>query len=86
MKKWEYEVLSKVKWGLDLDYETKRVAHLILEREGNLVKEQLSVLERKEIALAKQLEELQEQLRKVRSGIRRLEYKDDKLFDFKINM
>ena len=86
MKKWEYEVLSKVKWGLDLDYETKRVAHLILEREGNLVKEQLNALERKESALEKQLEDLQEQLRKVRSGIRRLEYKDDKLFDFKMNI
>ena len=86
MKKWEYEVLSKVKWGLDLDYETKHIAHLILERESKLVKEQLCLLERKESALEKQLAKLQEQLCKVRRGIRRLEYKDDKLFDFKMNI
>ena len=86
MKKWEYEVLSKVKWDIDLDYETKRIAHLILERESKLVKEQLCLLERKESALAKELERIEDKLRKVRRGIRRLEYKDDKLFDYKMNM
>ena len=83
MKKWEYDVLIKAKWDIDLDFETKRIAHLILERERKLVKEQLCLLERKEDALSKQLEELAKQLCKVRRGIRRLEYKDDRLFEFK---
>ena len=79
MKKWEYDVLIKAKWDIDLDFETKRIAHLILERESKLVKEQICLLERKESTLAKQLW-------KVRKGIRRLEYKDDRLFDFKMKI
>ena len=86
MKKWEYDVLIKAKWDIDLDFETKRLAHLILERESKLVKEQICVLESKESALKKKLEELEEELYKVRRGIRRLEYKDDKLFDFKMKI
>ena len=86
MKKWEYDVLIKAKWDIDLDFETKRIAHLILERESKLVKEQICLLERKEDALSKQLEELAKQLCKVRRGIRRLEYKDERLFDFKMKI
>ena len=86
MKKWEYDVLIRAKWDIDLDYETKRIAHLILERESKLVKEQICLLEDKESALKKKLEELEEELCKVRRGIRRLEYKDDRLFDFKMKI
>ena len=86
MKKWEYDVLIRAKWDIDLDFETKRIAHLILERESKLVKEQICLLESKESALKKKLEELEEELRKVRRGIERLEYKDDKLFDFKMKI
>ena len=86
MKKWEYDVLIRAKWDIDLDFETKRLAHLILERESKLVKEQLCLLESKEDALAKRIEELEEELCKVRRGIRRLEYKDDRLFDFKMKI
>ncbi len=86
MKKWEYDILIKAKWDIDLDYETKRIAHLILERESKLVKEQLCLLERKESALEKELERIEEELCKVRKGIRRLEYKDDRLFDYKMNI
>ena len=86
MKKWEYDVLIRAKWDTDLDFETKRIAHLILERESKLVKEQMCLLERKESALEKKLEELEEELCKVRRGIRRLEYKDDRLFDFKMKI
>ena len=86
MKKWEYDVLIRAKWDIDLDFETKRIAHLILERESKLVKEQLCLLESKEDALAKRIEELEEELCKVRRGIRRLEYKDDRLFDFKMKI
>ena len=86
MKKWEYDVLIRAKWDIDLDFETKRIAHLILERESKLVKEQLCLLESKESALEKKLEELEEELSKVRRGIRRLEYKDDRLFDFKMKI
>ena len=86
MKKWEYDVLIRAKWDIDLDFETKRIAHLILERESKLVKEQLCLLESKEDALAKRIEELEEELSKVRRGIRRLEYKDDRLFEFKMKI
>ena len=86
MKKWEYDVLIRAKWDIDLDFETKRIAHLILERESKLVKEQLCLLESKEDALAKRIEELEEELCKVRRGIRRLEYKDDRLFEFKMKI
>ena len=86
MKKWEYDVLIKAKWDIDLDFETKRIAHLILERESKLVKEQICLLESKESALKKKLEELVKELCKVRKGIRRLEYKNDKLFDFKMKI
>ena len=86
MKKWEYDILIKAKWGYNVDFETKRLAHLILERESKLVKEQMCLLEDKESALEKKIEELKEELYKVRRGIRSLEYKDDRLFKFKMNI
>ena len=86
MKKWEYDVLIRAKWDINLDFETKRLAHLILERESKLVKEQICLLESKESVLSKKLEELKEELRKVRRGIDRLEYKDDRLWDFKMKI
>ena len=86
MKKWEYDIVRKAKWDYNVDFETKRIAHLILERESKLVKEQICLLESKESALKKKLEELEEELYKVRRGIERLEYKDDKLFDFKMKI
>ena len=86
MKKWEYDILIKAKWSYNVDFETKRLAHLILERESKLVKEQMCLLEDKESALEKKIEELKEELYKVRRGIRSLEYKDDRLFKFKMNI
>ena len=86
MKKWEYDVLIRAKWDINLDFETKRLAHLILERESKLVKEQICLLESKESVLSKKLEELKEELRKVRRGIDRLEYKDNRLWDFKMKI
>ena len=55
MKKKEYEIVSKARWGYNVDYETKRIAHLILEREDKLLKNHLDALEAKEIALAEEL-------------------------------
>ena len=55
MKKWEYEIVSKARYAYNVDYETKRIAHLILEREDKLLKKHLDALEAKEIALAEEL-------------------------------
>ena len=55
MKKWEYEIVSKARYTYNVDYETKRIAHLILEREDKLLKNHLDALEAKEIALAEEL-------------------------------
>lgn len=55
MKKWEYEIVSKARYGYNVDYETKRIAHLILDREDKLLKKHLDALEAKEIALAEEL-------------------------------
>lgn len=55
MKKWEYEIISKARYGYNVDYETKRIAHLILDREDKLLKKHLDALEDKEIALAEEL-------------------------------
>ena len=73
MKKWEYEVLSKVKWGLDLDYETKRIAHLILDREEKVLDKQLNALESKEIALAEELARVQQAMFVVRRKRKQVE-------------
>ena len=58
MKKREYEIVSKARYGYNVDYETKRIAHLILDREDKLLKKHLDALERKEIALAEELERI----------------------------
>lgn len=55
MKKREYDVVRKARYGYNIDYETKRIAHLILEREDKLLKKHLDALERKEIALVEEL-------------------------------
>ena len=55
MKKWEYDIVRKAWRGYNVDYETKRIAHLILDREDKLLKNHLDALESKEIALAEEL-------------------------------
>ena len=55
MKKWEHEIVRKARYGYNVDFETKRIAHLILDREEKLLKKQLDALEDKEIALAEEL-------------------------------
>ena len=55
MKKWEYDIVRKAWRGYNVDYETKRIAHLILDREDKLLKNHLDALESKEIALAEKL-------------------------------
>ena len=73
MKKWEYDVLIRAKWDIDLDFETKRLAHLILERESKLVKEQICLLESKEIALAEELARVQQAMFIVRRKRKQVE-------------
>ena len=58
MKKKEYEIVSKARYGYNVDYETKRIAHLILDREDKVLAKHLRALERKEIALAEELERI----------------------------
>ena len=55
MKKREYDIVRKARYGYDVDYETKRIAHLILDREDKLLKNHLDALESKEIALEEEL-------------------------------
>ena len=55
MKKWEHDIIRKARYGYDIDYETKRIAHLILDREEELLNKQWNALEEKEIALAEEL-------------------------------
>ena len=75
MKKWEYDILFKAEWSYEVDYETKRLAWLIMDREKKLLKEQLDTLYAKEKALKKELERIQR-------GIRRLEHKEDKIYSY----
>ena len=79
MKKWEYDILIKAEWGYNVDYETKRLAWIILDREKELLKEQLNILYEKESALKKELE-------KVERGIRSLEYKEDKIYNYRTHI
>lgn len=58
MNKKEYEIVSKARYGYNVDYETKRIAHLILDREDKLLAKHLRALESKEIALAEELERI----------------------------
>ena len=79
MKKWEYEILRKAEWGYDVDYETKRLAWIIMDREKKLLEEQLNVLYAKEEALKKELE-------KIEGGIWKLEHKQDKIYRYRVNI
>ena len=54
-KKWEQKILIKAKYGYDVDYETKRIAHLILSRKEKLFENHLNALEYKRIALEYEL-------------------------------
>lgn len=79
MKKWEHEIVSKARWGYNVDYETKRIAHLILDREDKLLKKHLDALEAKEIALA-------EELKKIRHAKWWLNYKRHKYEDIDVDL
>ena len=79
MKKWEYDILFKAEWGYSVDYETKRLAWIIMDREKKLLKEQLNTLYAKEKALKQELE-------KIERGIRKLEHKEDKIYHYRTNI
>ena len=73
MKKWEHDIVSKARYGYNVDYETKRIAHLILDREEKLLKNQLDALEDKEIALAEELARVQQAMFIIRRKRREVE-------------
>ena len=73
MKKWEYDILNKAQWSYSVDYETKRIAHLILDREEKLLDKQLNALEDKEIALAEELARVQQAMFVIRNKKKRVE-------------
>lgn len=79
MKKWEYDIVRKARYGYDVDYETKRTAHLILDREDKLLKKHLDALEAKEIALA-------EELARIRHAKWWVSYKRKKNEDIDVNL
>ena len=79
MKKWEHKIVSKAKWGFDIDYETKRIAHLILEREDKLLKKHLDALERKETALMEELARIKHAKRWINYKIKDCESMDEDL-------
>ena len=79
MKKREYDIVRKARYGYDIDYETKRIAHLILDREDKLLKKHLDALERKEIALV-------EELARIRHAKWWLKYKKDKYEEIDVNL
>ena len=75
MKKWEHEIVSKARYSYNIDYETKRIAHLILDREEKLLDKQLNALEYKRIAL-------EYELAKTKIHISELKAKKDMLKDY----
>ena len=79
MKKWEHEIVSKARFNFNVDYETKRIAHLILDREDKVLAKHLDALERKEIALA-------EELARIRHAKWWLKYKKDKYEEIDVNL
>ena len=79
MKKWEHEIVSKARFSFDIDYETKRIAHLILDREDKVLEKHLKALEAKEIALA-------EELARIRHAKWWLKYKKDKYEEIDVNL
>ena len=40
MKKWERKLVFKARYSYDVDFETKRIAHLILDREEKVLEKQ----------------------------------------------
>ena len=79
MKKKEYEIVCKARYSYDIDYETKRIAHLILDREDKILKKHLDALERKEIALV-------EELARIRHAKWWLNYKRHKYEDIDVDL
>ena len=79
MKKWEHEIVSKARFSFDIDYETKRVAHLILDREDKILAKHLDALESKEIAL-------EEELARIRHAKWWLNYKRKKYEDIDVDL
>ena len=73
MKKWEHDIVNKARYGYDVDYETKRIAHLILDREEKVLAKQLDALESKEIALAEELARVQQAMFIVRRKRKQVE-------------
>ena len=73
MKKWERKLVLKARYGYDIDFETKRIAHLILDREEKVLAKQLDALESKEIALAEELARVQQAMFIVRRKRKQVE-------------
>ena len=73
MKKWEYDIVRKAWFGYDVDYETKRIAHLILDREDKLLKKHLDALEDKETALVEELARVQQAMFVIRNKRKKYE-------------
>ena len=79
MKKWERKLVFKARYGYNIDFETKRIAHLILDREEKVLAKQLDALESKEIALAKELA-------RIKHAKWWLKYKKDKYEEIDVNL
>ena len=79
MKKWERKLVLKARYGYNIDFETKRIAHLILDREDKLLKNHLDALESKEIAL-------EEELARIRHAKWWLNYKRKKYEDIDVKL
>ena len=73
MKKWEHDIVNKARYGYNIDFETKRIAHLILDREEKVLAKQLDALEDKEIALAEELARVQQAMFIVRRKRKQVE-------------
>ena len=73
MKKWERKLVLKARYSYNIDYETKRIAHLILDREEKVLAKQLDALESKEIALAEELARVQQAMFIVRRKRKQVE-------------
>ena len=79
MKKREYDIVRKARYGYDVDYETKRIAHLIFSRKEKLFENHLNALERKRIAL-------EEELARIRHAKWWLNYKRKKYEDIDVEL
>ena len=73
MKKWERKLVFKARYSYNVDFETKRIAHLILDREEKVLAKQLNALESKEIALAEELARVQQAMFIVRRKRKQVE-------------